>query len=113
MTIDYETFLKIRAKLKTFILNNNGIMCSPNKIRKHLIPDLAYCAAQNITQHYRLYMKSRYTLDRLILMIILYKYSSETVFENYKWEKQKVKTLPIKRDSMKYLIHALEKFLLD
>ena len=98
--------------LEKYINTNNSIMCSPNKIRKYLIPNLRYESAQNITQHYRLYIKNRYSLNKLILMILLYKYGTNEVFENVVGDKQRVINMEVKRKTFSYLISALEKFLM-
>lgn len=87
-------------------------MCSPTKIRKHFLPMIKYKSAQNITQHYRLYIKHRYSLNRLILMIILYKYGTNEVFENMTGDKQRITDMNIHRQDLKYQIPALEEFLM-
>lgn len=89
----YDTFLRIVIKLKEYIQNHNSIMCSPTKIQKHLIPGLSFYEAQNITQHYRLCIKGRYTLDRLVILIILYKYTTNIILENCAEEKVKLHSL--------------------
>lgn len=108
----YDQFTKLSSALEKYINTNNSIMCSPNKIRKHLIPNLRYESAQNITLHYRLYIKNRYSLNKLILMILLYKYGTNEVFENVVGDKQRVTDMEIKRKKFSYLIPALEKFLM-
>ena len=110
--MDYDTFQNIVSALEKYITSHNSIMCSPTKIRAHLLPTIRYESAQNITQHYRLYVHNRYSLSRLILMIIIYKYGSNEVFENCRGERIKLKNMQVVRHCFKYEIPALEQFML-
>ena len=111
--INYETFLKLVGCLKQYVGNHNSIMCSPYRIQKHLLPGICYQDAQMITQHYRLCLKDRYSLDRLVLMIILCRYDIYVLFENSKSEVIRTKDLiPIEQwHSIPKCIIALEKFM--
>ena len=110
---DYETFLKLVGCLKQYVGNHNSIMCSPYRIQKHLLPGIRYQDAQMITQYYRLCLKDRYSLDRLTLMIMLYRYGIYMLFENSKSEVIRTKDLvPIEQwHSIPKCIIALEKFM--
>jgi hypothetical protein len=110
--MDYDTFQNIVSALEKYITSHNSIMCSPTKIRAHLLPTIRYESAQNITQHYRLYTKNRYSLNRLIIMIILYKYGRNTIFENCKGDCTRVDYISYKKQ-LNYEIIALEKFMLE
>lgn len=96
--IDYETFLKMVGALKQYVGNNDGVMNSPSKIQKRLLPKICYHDAQTITQYYRLCKKDRYSLDKLVLLILLYKYGLYMLFENSKTELIRTKDLvPIEK----------------
>lgn len=108
----YNTFLKLSAGIAQYINTHNSIMCSPSKIKEHFLPTIKYESAQNITQHYRLYIKNRYSLNRLVLMIILYKYGTNEIFENCVGDKQRVTDMWVKHQVLKYQIPALEEFMM-
>lgn len=108
-------FLRLVQGLKKYINDNNSIMCSPTKIQKHMLPNIHYREAQNITQHYRLYVKGRYKLDKLVILIILYKYSTNIILENSREEKQRLHSM-VNREHwfVPYkCVDAFEKFMLS
>ena len=108
----YETFLKLDKSIRKYIITHNSIMCSPTKIKTYFLKTIKYESAQNITMHYRLYLKNRYSLNKLVLMIILYRYGEDELFENSVGEKQRVNDMKnVRRPILKYQIPALESFL--
>jgi hypothetical protein len=114
--MNYDTFLKLNAELKKYINEHDSIMCSPIKIRQHLLPQISWEEARQVTQNYKRYLKGRYSLDRLVILIILFKYGMNETFENWIGAVTKPKYMTLKfshRCSIAYTVKALEEFMLD
>jgi hypothetical protein len=110
--MDYNTFQRINVALGKYITEQHLVMCSPYRIRTRLIRGLSLEATTDIVHHYRLYLKGQYSLNRLIIMIILYKYGRNTIFENCKGDCTRVDYISYKKQ-LNYEIIALEKFMLE
>ena len=104
------------VELKKYIDEHNSIMCSPTKIQQHLLPQTSWEDAQQVTQNYRLYLKGRYSLDRLVILIILLKYGMNETFENWAGAVTKPKYMTLKFShhcSIAYTVKAFQEFMLE
>ncbi len=108
--MDYSKFQKIAPALGRYIMKHYSVMCSPKKIQEHLLVNITYEQAQNITQHYRLYLEDKYSLNRLILMIIIYKYGCNEIFENVRGDRARM-TYLTEYKNLNDKIGALDKFM--
>ncbi len=114
--MNYNTFLKVSAGLKKYIIEHNSIMCSPTEIQQHLLPQTSWEDAQQVTRNYRLFLKGRHSLDRLVILIILFKYGMDETFENWAGAVTKPKYMTLKFShccSIGDTVRAFQEFMLE
>lgn len=81
--MNYNTFLKLTVALKKYIVEHPNHMCSAMRIERHLLPGVSHENVSYVMHRYKSYAKGRYSLDKLIISIILCKYGINETFENY------------------------------
>ena len=109
--MNYEKFLNLVSALKRYIITNNSVMNSPKRIQSCLLGNKEYKEVQQVTNNYRMYLKGRYDLNKLVLLIIILKYGEDELFENSRQEVTRIRYMEHIHNSLSSKVEALLKFM--
>ena len=90
--MNYETFIKLNRALHSYIMENGSRVFCDEGIY-HLLPSACLSERNHVISRYRDVIKGKSTTQKLILLIIIYRYGEYHVFENCKGELATVHSL--------------------